>query len=163
MSKSKKPTRQKTKDNERAERILLSAILKAHGGTSESLILKKLVEVCERIGKLKECAKTSSQSGNWNFDPYMHGLHNGIELALGILEDRDPEYLDAPVVWLSDAAKPKTKKMRLSKAAMKEIERLWPDAMLAIHRACGWVKAEELSDKLSKASNSEVEITVHES
>lgn len=30
--------------------------------------------------------------GNWNADPYMCGMFNGIELVLAQLENREPEY-----------------------------------------------------------------------
>ena len=30
--------------------------------------------------------------GNWNYDDYMLGLFNGIEMCLAALEERDPEF-----------------------------------------------------------------------
>jgi hypothetical protein len=42
------------------------------------------------------------RDGNWNFDPYMHGLYNGLECALATIEDRPVAYRDAPPVWLRD-------------------------------------------------------------
>jgi hypothetical protein len=32
----------------------------------------------------------------------MHGLYNGLEFALSIMEKRDPVFKEAPEVWLSD-------------------------------------------------------------
>lgn len=49
---------------------------------------------------LQTLMHTQGQSGNWNYDPYMHGMFNGMDLMLAILEDRDPEYRSAPKVWL---------------------------------------------------------------
>ena len=37
--------------------------------------------------------------GNWDYDPYMMGLYNGIELAASVLEKREPRYRSAPDVW----------------------------------------------------------------
>lgn len=43
---------------------------------------------------------TQGQSGNWNYDPYMHGLYNGMEMILSIFEKREPRFRDAPEQWL---------------------------------------------------------------
>ena len=45
--------------------------------------------------------------GNWNYDPYMQGLFNGIEFSLSLLEVREPQFRDAPKKWLCD--EPKTR------------------------------------------------------
>ena len=44
-------------------------------------------------------------NGNWNFNPYMHGLANGMILALSQFDDKRPEYLVPPEVWLCDIPK----------------------------------------------------------
>lgn len=49
------------------------------------------------IERLKELRDLQGEPGNWNYDPYMQGLYNGLELALSIFEDREPEYKDAPI------------------------------------------------------------------
>lgn len=54
----------------------------------------------ERIQKLEDLIKIQSQDGNWNYDPYMHGLANGLILALATLKGKEPKYLDAPKEWL---------------------------------------------------------------
>jgi hypothetical protein len=40
--------------------------------------------------------------GNWNYDAYMHGTYNGMEYALALMEERDPEFKAAPSEWLAD-------------------------------------------------------------
>jgi hypothetical protein len=55
------------------------------------------------IETVKEMVKIQGSDGNWNYDPYMLGLYNGLEFALSILEDREPLFRDKPSVWLSDA------------------------------------------------------------
>ena len=49
-----------------------------------------------RITVLREIHKIQGKSGNWNFSPYGLGLYNGLELALAIVENRTPQYRDAP-------------------------------------------------------------------
>lgn len=55
-----------------------------------------------RIKDLKEIVKLQGENGNWNFDPYMHGLYNGLEFGLSLMEDREPEFREAPERWLSN-------------------------------------------------------------
>lgn len=40
--------------------------------------------------------------GNWDYDPYMHGLYNGMEMIVAIFEDREPKFKKAPKQWLAD-------------------------------------------------------------
>lgn len=54
------------------------------------------------LEKLKELTATQCSPGNWDFDPYMHGMANGMILAVAILEDAEPEYLEAPETWGQD-------------------------------------------------------------
>ena len=58
----------------------------------------------ETIKKLKEMIEVQGQDGNWNYDPYMHGMYNGMVCALAVLEGKEAEYRDAPDKWLSDKA-----------------------------------------------------------
>lgn len=51
---------------------------------------------------LAKLARDNSENGNWNYDEYMHGLTNGLILALSCFEDKDPQYLYAPKKWLKD-------------------------------------------------------------
>lgn len=52
--------------------------------------------------KLKELIKIQTSRGNWDYDPYMQGMANGMLLAEAVLEDRSPVYLEAPEVWGKD-------------------------------------------------------------
>ena len=56
----------------------------------------------EIIERLKDVVNIQKMMGNWDFDPYMHGMANGLILAQAILKDQDPKFLDAPKVWRSD-------------------------------------------------------------
>lgn len=50
----------------------------------------------EKINDLKTVLKAQGVDGNWNASPMMTGLYNGLELALSILEERDPELRNYP-------------------------------------------------------------------
>lgn len=51
---------------------------------------------------LREMKDVQCNDGNWNYDPYMHGMANGMIFALSLFDDKQPEYLDPPKVWLKD-------------------------------------------------------------
>lgn len=46
----------------------------------------------DRLDKVKEVQYIQGQDGNYNNDSYMCGMYNGLELAVAIMENRDPEY-----------------------------------------------------------------------
>jgi hypothetical protein len=54
------------------------------------------------LTKAKELLQIQGDNGNWNYDPYMQGMYNGMELIIAILEDREPVYRNAPKEWLAD-------------------------------------------------------------
>ena len=52
--------------------------------------------------RMKEMLEIQGMDGNWNYDPYMHGLYNGMEFMLSIEENREPIFREAPKTWLSN-------------------------------------------------------------
>lgn len=52
------------------------------------------------IEKLRDLVEAQGSHGTWNCNSYMHGMFNGMELMLAMLEDREPQFKDAPAVWL---------------------------------------------------------------
>jgi len=50
----------------------------------------------KRLANLKELLAVQGCDGNWNYDQYMRGMYNGMELAVAVLEGRNPVYRDAP-------------------------------------------------------------------
>jgi hypothetical protein len=54
---------------------------------------------------VREMRDVQGMDGNWNYDPYMHGLYNGLEFAVSLLEQREPQFKDAPKQWLCDLPK----------------------------------------------------------
>ena len=55
----------------------------------------------ELVVKLKELLEVQGRDGTWNYDPYFHGMYNGMEVMLAVLEDREPVFRGAPKKWLS--------------------------------------------------------------
>ena len=51
------------------------------------------------LESLRELVDVQCSDGNWNYDPYMHGMANGMILALAIMNEKEPKYLDKPDVW----------------------------------------------------------------
>lgn len=54
------------------------------------------------IERMRNMLKLQGEDGYWNFDPYMHGLYNGMEYMLAMAEGREPEYREAPETWQAD-------------------------------------------------------------
>ena len=54
------------------------------------------------VQDLRHMVEVQGRDGNWNCDPYMQGLYNGLEFALSIMEKREPQFRDAPEQWLAD-------------------------------------------------------------
>lgn len=57
------------------------------------------------VESVRQMRNVQGMDGNWNFDPYMHGLFNGIEFSLSLIEVREPKFRDAPEKWLCDEPK----------------------------------------------------------
>ena len=54
---------------------------------------------------MRDVLEVQCRDGNWNFDPYMHGMYNGMELMMALAEGRDPNYREAPEQWLGTQEK----------------------------------------------------------
>ena len=55
----------------------------------------------EPVVKLKEMLEVQGRDGTWNYDPYFHGMYNGMEVMLAVLENRELVLRGAPEKWLS--------------------------------------------------------------
>lgn len=53
-----------------------------------------------KIVTMRESLKIQGYDGNWNYDEYMHGMYNGMELMLAYAEGREPVYREKPEKWL---------------------------------------------------------------
>lgn len=56
----------------------------------------------EKIDSMRDLLKVQCSTGNYDYDPYMHGMANGMILFLALIEGNDPEFMDAPAKWLVD-------------------------------------------------------------
>ena len=57
------------------------------------------------LEQLKDIVKIQTMDGNWNYDPYMHGMANGLIYSLDLIKGKNnPKFLDAPDKWLNDKA-----------------------------------------------------------
>lgn len=62
----------------------------------------KLKILKNSIKSLKNVTKIQCSEGNWNSDPYMHGMANGLILALSLFKCGQPVFLMAPEKYLSE-------------------------------------------------------------
>lgn len=67
---------------------------------------ERLVILQDSLQALRNMTQVQCTDGNWNFDPYMHGMANGMIFALSLFEAGEPKYLDAPAEWLKDRPTP---------------------------------------------------------
>ena len=65
-------------------------------------ILCAIAKRTARTGPLEEMVAIQCSDGNWNYSEYMHGMANGLLLALATIKGEEPRFLEAPERWLSD-------------------------------------------------------------
>ena len=60
--------------------------------------------MCRRkdVALLKEMVAVACADGTWNYDPYLHGMANGMIFALSLADGKAPVFLSAPKMWLKD-------------------------------------------------------------
>tara|TARA_R110002167_G_scaffold112234_1_gene284545 strand:- start:340 stop:630 length:291 start_codon:yes stop_codon:yes gene_type:complete len=86
---------------DRREMILTSLV---SSGTV-TLGTRRKGEAKSDVDDLKEMVDVMSSDGNYNYDPYMHGMANGAIFALSVLTGDEPKYLEAPKDgWLAEKA-----------------------------------------------------------
>lgn len=62
-------------------------------------ILKEYKAAKEEMASVIEI---QGADGNWNYDNYMFGLYNGMEMMKAIVDRRAPVYKEAPTKWKKD-------------------------------------------------------------
>lgn len=65
-----------------------------------------------------------SRHGNWDWDPYMFGLLNGLILAKSTITNEDPVFNDTPEKWVS-ADRPSA--LELARAKHPGLQRAYED------------------------------------
>ena len=63
-------------------------------------------ELRARIKKLDDLVKIQLTDGNWNYDPYMHGMANALLVAQAVMNNSEFEGLEAPEKWLDSREGP---------------------------------------------------------
>ena len=56
----------------------------------------------KKLASLNDVLNIQGQKGNWDYDPYMQGLYNGLCLARSIMTETEPEFRDTPKRWLGE-------------------------------------------------------------
>jgi len=51
---------------------------------------------------LQHITDTQCKRGTYDQNPYMHGLANGLIIAMSVLDDENPVFLKAPKFWKED-------------------------------------------------------------
>lgn len=54
------------------------------------------------LKEFDEMIAIQTSDGTWNYDPYLHGMANGMIYMRSLISGEDPKYLDAPEEWLRD-------------------------------------------------------------
>lgn len=49
----------------------------------------------KKIESIKSLREIQGTLGNWDYDSYMTGMYNGLELALSVIENREPKFKTA--------------------------------------------------------------------
>ena len=62
--------------------------------------MKDTEEYKQIIKSIDKLIKQQSKRGNYDYDPYMHGLLNGMIFIRSVITDEKPEFVDAPKKWL---------------------------------------------------------------
>jgi hypothetical protein len=58
----------------------------------------------KQVENMRQLVEVQGSSGNWNYDEYMHGMYNGMELILSMVEGRDPNFRNKPDKFISEEA-----------------------------------------------------------
>jgi len=67
----------------------------------ENVVLKNL-DSAIALRNLDLAIAIQSQPGNWDYDPYMHGLLNGLLFARSCITGEEPKFYKPPEKWKKD-------------------------------------------------------------
>ena len=59
-------------------------------------------EYNKRVSTLQDLLNVQCSDGNWNHDGYMHGMANGMIIAMSVMADAPPNFLEAPDEFIAD-------------------------------------------------------------
>ena len=91
----------------------------------------------KKVDNLRDLHKVQSNDGNWDYDQYMLGMFNGLELALSIFEERQPQYRELPegrpvAELMEPALKEARDCLEETEAIIAELERDMKDQVVAV-------------------------------
>ena len=61
--------------------------------------IAEITKLQKSIDALRDLLAIQCSDGNWNYDPYMHGMANGMILAMSLFDGDRPNYLSPPEQW----------------------------------------------------------------
>jgi hypothetical protein len=56
----------------------------------------------ERFERLRDFHRDLGITGNYDFNPHSFDFYRGLEVAMAILEDRQPQFKEVPEEWIED-------------------------------------------------------------
>jgi len=62
---------------------------------ADALILRE-EQTPDTMAKMRDLVEIQGRDGTWNYDKYLFGMYNGMELMLAMVEGREPKYRDWP-------------------------------------------------------------------
>ena len=62
--------------------------------------MKEIKLTNETIKVMEEMIGVQGANGNWNCDPYMHGMLNGMIYIYSMVKNKEPSFREAPKRWL---------------------------------------------------------------
>lgn len=57
----------------------------------------------KKLKTIEDLIKIQSGHGNWDYDPYMHGMLNGMIVIESCITGKQAKFVDAPEKWLIDS------------------------------------------------------------
>jgi hypothetical protein len=54
------------------------------------------------VEQLHDFVEIQGETGNWDYDEYMHGMYNGMELMLATIENREPNFRNRPAKFIAE-------------------------------------------------------------
>jgi len=60
-------------------------------------------DIHDTVEVLREMVDIQCTNGNWNYNPYMYGMANGMIFALSLFDNEQPKYLEQPDEWLQNS------------------------------------------------------------
>jgi hypothetical protein len=65
-----------------------------------SSLAESIAAYTKQLESTQDIINVQCNDGNWNYDPYMHGMANGMIIVQSMFTDKEPDFLEAPEVWL---------------------------------------------------------------